>query len=402
MSTRRLAYFVTPHGFGHAARACAVIEALGLGSIEPVGTIEPRLPLAVELFTTVPEWFFAASLRVPFGYHAVRTDVGLAQRDAMDEDLTATVRELDAFLPWPAKLVDGLAATVRERGCEAVLCDVAPLGIAVAHAAGLRAALVENFTWDWIYESYLDREPRLAQHAAELGRWFAAADLRVQTEPVCRPWPGATSVAPVARLPRRGRDDVRRELRLEPGQRAVLVTMGGIPWDYAAMVSGGGPRLPDGVVLVVPGGAPKRKQDPTKRKQDQTKRKQDQTKRKQDQTKRRDLPWARLLPFHSDLYHPDLVAAADAVVGKLGYSTLAECWCSGVPFGFVPRESFPESPVLAAAVTEGGAGVAVAASALGGASWDWLEAVLAVPRVDGGRCRGNADAAAAIADWLGR
>ncbi len=174
MRTRRLACFVTPHGFGHAARACAVVEALA-----------ERLPLAVELFTTVPEWFFAASLRVPFGYHAVRTDVGLAQRDALDEDLDATVRELDAFLPWPSALIDGLAAIVRERGCEAVLCDVAPLGIAVARAAGVRTVLVENFTWDWIYEGYGDRAPGLSPHAAELSRWFATADLRVQTEPVC-------------------------------------------------------------------------------------------------------------------------------------------------------------------------------------------------------------------------
>jgi hypothetical protein len=370
---RRLACFVTPHGFGHAARACAVIEALGLGMMERLGMMEPAVALEVELFTTVPEWFFAASLRVPFRYHAVRTDVGLAQRDALDEDLAATVHELDAFLPWPAAVVDELAAEVRDRQCEAVLCDVAPLGIAVAHAAGLRAALIENFTWDWIYERYLDREPRLARHAAELARWFSAADLRVQTEPVCRPWPGATSVAPVARLPRRGRDEVRRELGLDAGERAVLVTMGGIPWDYAAMIGGGGPRVPGGVVLVVPGGAPER----------------------------RDLPWARLLPFHSDLYHPDLVAAADAVVGKLGYSTLAECWCSGVPFGFVPRESFPESPILAAAILDGTAGVEVPAPALASASWEWLEAVLAVPRIAGGRCRGNADAAAVLAEWLG-
>ncbi len=180
-------------------------------------------------------------------------------------------------------------------------------------------------------------------------------------------------VPPVARLLRRRRDEVRRELGIEPGQRAVLLTMGGIAWSYAAMIEGGGPRLPDDVVLVVPGGAP----EP------------------------RSLPWARLLPFHSELYHPDLVAAADAVMGKLGYSTLAECWCSGVPFGFVPRDAFPESPVLAAAVIDARAGVAVSASALAEESWNWLEDVLAVPRVADGRPRGNAEAAAAITEWLG-
>ena len=337
-----------------------------------VEALAARVPLEVELFTTVPEWFFAASLSVPFVHHAVRCDVGLAQRDALDEDLDATVRELDAFLPWRESFVTELAALVRGRGCEAVLCDVAPLGIAVAHAAGLRAVLVENFTWDWIYASYFDRAPGLRPHAAELARWFAAADLRVQTEPVCDPKPDSVRVPPVARLPRRDREDVRRALGLAPAQRAVLVTMGGIAWDYEAMVAGGGPQLPDDVVLVVPGGA----SEPLT------------------------LPWARLLPFHSDLYHPDLVAAADAVVGKLGYSTLAECWGSGVPFGFVPRRSFPESPVLAAAVEAGRAGIAVPPEALTAASWDWLGDVLAVPRMSGGRPRGNDAAAAAIAEWL--
>ena len=89
----RLACFVTPHGFGHAARACAVLAALG-----------KRRPLAVELFTAVPRWFFADSLSVPFSYHEVRTDVGLAQHDALDEDLEATVRALDAFLPFDPAL----------------------------------------------------------------------------------------------------------------------------------------------------------------------------------------------------------------------------------------------------------------------------------------------------------
>lgn len=358
----RVACFVTPHGFGHAARAAAALEALGA-----------RRALAVELFTAVPRWFFADSLSVPFEYHEVRTDVGLAQRDALDEDLEATEGALDEQLPWPAALVEGLLARVRAAGCRAVVCDIAPLGIAVARAAGLPAALIENFTWDWIYDGYGARAPGLRRHATELARWFAAADLRLQTEPICRPWPGAVRTAPVARLPRRGREEVRAELGIGPGQRAVLVTMGGIPWSYEELVSGEGPQLPAGVVLVVPGGAP----EP------------------------RSLPWARLLPFHSSLYHPDLVAAADAVVGKLGYSTLAECWGSGVPFGFVPRPAFPESPVLAAALERARAGVAVEVERLRSARWDWLDEVLAMPRVAAGRPRGNGAAAAALDGWLG-
>jgi hypothetical protein len=41
------------------------------------------------------------------------------------------------------------------------------------------------------------------------------------------------------------------------------------------------------------------------------------------------------------------LAASDAVIGKLGYSTLAEAYHAGVPFGFLPRAGFPESPILA-------------------------------------------------------
>jgi hypothetical protein len=62
-----IACFISPHGFGHAARASATIEAVGT-----------RLaPCHFEIFTTVPSWFFADSLSVPFSWHSVTTDIGL-------------------------------------------------------------------------------------------------------------------------------------------------------------------------------------------------------------------------------------------------------------------------------------------------------------------------------------
>ena len=56
----------------------------------------------------------------------------------------------------------------------------------------------------------------------------------------------------------------------------------------------------------------------------------------------------RLLASNSGIYHPDLVCAADVVVGKLGYSTLAESVAAGVPYLYVGRAAFPETEVLAA------------------------------------------------------
>ena len=149
---------------------------------------------------------------------------------------------------------------------------------------------------------------------------------------------------------------------------ADALTMGGIEWDW----TGFRPRLPEGVVLVVPGGS----------------------------SEPRRLPWAVLLPFHSGHYHPDLVAASDAVVGKLGYSTFAECWTAGVPYGFLARPSFPESPPLGAAVLGGRAGMEVPPGALEREDWGWLHDLLALPRLAGGRPGGGVLAAAELAEWL--
>jgi hypothetical protein len=88
-----------------------------------------------------------------------------------------------------------------------------------------------------------------------------------------------------------------------------------------------------------------------------------------------------LLPHRSDLYHPDLVAASDAVVGKLGYSTLAEAHAAGVPYGYVPRPRFPESqPIGQFARGEMGAVEIPEESFFSGAWLDRLPGLLALPR----------------------
>jgi hypothetical protein len=357
----RSAYFVTPHGFGHASRSAAVMQALdaAMGGCH------------FEIFTAVPEWFFEVSAVPSFTYHGVTTDIGVVQRSALEQDIPATVRALDAFLPFDDGLVGALAARVAERGCRAVLCDIAPLGLAVADAAGLPGVLIENFTWDWIYESYAEREPGLRPHIDTLAAWFARADAHVQTEPVCRRTPGARLVAPVSRAPRSTREAVRGRLGLADGDRAVMITMGGIPGQYIFLHEL--KRIAD-VFFVIPGVGEHVQREGN----------------------------LFLIPHHSDYFHPDLVNACDAVIGKVGYSTLAEVYRAGVPFGYVARSDFRESSPLVAFVEERMRGIAIGDADFSAGRWvSDVERLLGCGRVARDEPNGADGVAEAVRGVLG-
>ena len=76
-----------------------------------------------------------------------------------------------------------------------------------------------------------------------------------------------------------------------------------------------------------------------------------------------------ILPHRSDYYHPDLVNASDAVVGKVGYSTLAEVYHVGIPFGYVTRSKFRESKPLADFIEDRLQGISIQESDFNSGIW---------------------------------
>ena len=309
MNQHAVAYFITPHGFGHATRAAAIMAA--------ALAIDPTVRF--EIFTRVPRWLFDQSLTAPFGYHEVMTDIGLVQQDALHEDTAETVRRLDEFLPFRLAPLLALVQQVRELGCEMVVCDIAPLGIEVAKLADIPSVLVENFTWDYIYGGYVDVAPRLSPHIRVLASVFDMATYRIQTEPVCRRVHHDLLTPPVSRAPRLTRAEVRERLGVAADAPLVLITMGGLSAsDQHGFLDQLAARRE--VVFVIPGA------DAAAPVGDNV----------------------ICLPNHSQFYHPDLIGAADAVVGKSGYSTVSEAYYAGVPYGYVSRARFPESDVMAA------------------------------------------------------
>ncbi len=291
---------------GMPQRAAAVMAA--------IQTLSPGAHF--EIFTRAPEWLFQASLSGSFTYHSLVSDIGLVQRSPLQEDLPATLERLEAFLPFDQALVKDLSAQVQELACRLIVCDIAPLGIAVAAQAGLPSVLVENFTWDWIYSGYLEAESGFAEPISYLKDVFQSVHFHIQTEPVCHYTPSDLVTPPVSRAPRTSRSLTRQRLGIPEDAKMVLLTMGGIesPLAFAAH-----PAAADDLFFVLPGGSP------------------------QGSTHHHIL-----LPHHSDFYHPDLVLASDAIVGKAGYSTAAEAYLSGVPYIYTARAHFRETATIAA------------------------------------------------------
>ena len=59
-----------------------------------------------------------------------------------------------------------------------------------------------------------------------------------------------------------------------------------------------------------------------------------------------DMPSSRFTSLSPSAYVPDLIRAADAVLGKLGYGFVSECVTNGTALIYVPRVDWPEERFL--------------------------------------------------------
>ena len=291
-----------------------------------------------EVFTTIPEWFFKKSLSAEIGYHYLEADIGLVQVSPFHEDIPATLKQLKRFVPFDSRVLSTTADTLKQLRCAVVLCDIAPMGLVVAKEAGISSVLIENFTWDWIYSDYQFESKQFKPYIDYMKKYFSLATYHIKTKPFCQNANPDLTVAPVSRKPRSLPSTVRTRLGLGKKVKIVLLTMGGISdkSDYAD-----GLADYSDIHFLIPG-------------------------ENHQFVQRRNITF---LPFQSDFFHPDLVYAADAVIGKVGYSTVAEVYQAGKPFGYVSRPTFRESSVLEAFILDNLAGFSISNEELNNGNW---------------------------------
>ena len=355
---RRIAFFISPHGFGHAARAASVMEALA----------EIESPILFDIFTTVPAWFFNHSNTFDFRYHSLLTDIGLVQMNPFQEDLPATVQHLKNFLPFDQAQIAPVAEKIRHMQSELVICDIAPMGLLIAREADVPSVLIENFTWDWIYQGF--EEAGLHEFNQYLQSIFAKATCHIQTQPICNPAAVDFTAGPASRKIKTPSGEIRQRLGISASGKVIIITAGGVPKNYGFIEK---LKTQTATHFIIPGAS--------------------NSVHIQDNL--------ILLPENSEFFHPDLVNACDAVIGKAGYSTIAEVYQAGIPFGYSARAHYRESEPLVSFIENKMHGFAIGQSEFN--NGDWIHRIadlLALPRVQRNTSNGAGQIAGFIANLL--
>ena len=297
-------YFVSGHGFGHAVRAAQVARELSARGHR------------CTIVSSAPQWIFDVNLAgLDYAYRAMAVDEGVFQVDSIRNDLVRTGERWRGFMDGAERWLEEGMALVRETGARGIVSDVAPLAFPLARRAGLPSVLVATFTWDWILDFYRDEDPAFSVIAQKLREWYLMADAMVYTPFAYGLPPVAPSffVPLIAKKAAEGKREIRRRLGWEDVPH-FFVSFGGC-----------GVNDLDGLRL-------------------------------------RDMPEYRFVFLGDDsgregniirlanagVSHQELVAACDAVIGKPGYGTVAECVLNRTPFVYTSRGKFAEYEPMAA------------------------------------------------------
>jgi hypothetical protein len=328
---RHLYAAITANGFGHAVQSAAVVAEL-----------RRRHPgLAVTLRSSIPRAKLASVFEEPFVHLPAPHDFGVVIRSATELDLDATrtaYRRLDGGLN---ALIEEEGAAIAASGADLVLSNISFATVAAARRRGVPVVALATLSWGGILAGLFPGDARMQGIARHLHDCYAEADLLVRAAP-SMPFEGARRMAETGPIGTRGcyrRAEIAAMIGLGADERLVVVALGGMG-DAPPVASW--PAMP-GLRFLLPAGVPVGPAG-------------------------HDLS-ALGLPF------ADILASADAFIGKPGYGSVAGAAVNGLPFLYRRRGDWPEEPWLI----------------------DWMETharsrEIAADRLEAGRIGGDLDA----------
>lgn len=349
-----LCYYVTSHGYGHAVRAAQVMKELPAG-----------FPLIIR--TLVPESFFREELgNRQFLYAPGEFDCGCIQSDSVTVLKRESLERYREISIRNRNTIKEELEFLRAHNVKCIASDVTPHALRLADEAGIPGYAIANFTWYDIYQEYIqteDDKKLLDEIVADYHLTTRAFITPLDTITVRDVFPHVVETPLIARKGENIRDRIHAHLgnKATPYYALLYFGLWGLDLNWRILET-----FKEWTFFTYE--APP-------------------------------IDLQNVIHFKRDEWLPgDIAVSVNAVISKPGYGTISECIGNNVPFIYVPREGFAETPGLLAGMDKWGGGIQI--------TWEqfkegqWTEALLKALTIKMNRNAFQADGARFVAEKL--
>jgi len=173
---KKIAYYITAHGYGHGTRSCDIINALHAAA--------PDIPILVK--TDLPPDFMKSRLPAAIKIIPGAFDIGLIQKDSIHVDLDASLHALDKLYSQEETLIAQEVDFIHHENLSLVVADIPAMPLAAARRAHVPAIATGNFGWDWIYSDFIQHDPRWQIYVEKFRAVYQQTDLLLR-QPFAEP-----------------------------------------------------------------------------------------------------------------------------------------------------------------------------------------------------------------------
>ena len=301
-------FYISGHGFGHVSREEPVMQA--------VKNLNADIGLAVR--TPAIRWFVKEAVPEETIIEEVRIDVGVVQKDSMRMDVKATLEDYAKLIENKEEIIRKEADWCRQHKVKVIVGDIPPLAFDIAEAAGIPSICIANFSWDWIYEEYLDEFPVYSFVVEDIRKSESKCGLCLTTpfSEGLEAFPARKEIGLICRKSQYNKSEARKKAGLPEDKRLALFSFGGFGLEAGSDLKS---ELPEDMVLVVT---------------------------QPDYEQEGSIYFSREDFCKRGLKYYDLVRAVDVVITKPGYGIVSECIANETPMMFIEREYFREYAVF--------------------------------------------------------
>lgn len=306
----KVLFYISGHGFGHATRIVAIMEALVAKC--PTANIYAR--------TKVPKYLFGTLPALLFHYYDVTIDAGVVEKGIFSQDVYSTLSQYSEINNLRNQIVDAEVEFVRREDIDIIVSDIPPLASEIGHKACIPTIAIGNFSWDFIYEPYVRSYTNFADLIDQIRTSYKKTDilLRLPFHHDMTTFPRQRDIPLIVRKYSGTPEEIRNFLEIDHTDRRPIILVALRMFDTVS---------------------PHAIQELAK-------------------TNKFILLFSDKPPFETDIgvhvlslegktyRFPDVVAVSDLVISKLGYGIVSECIAGKTPLMYPPRDDFAEYDVL--------------------------------------------------------